>query len=50
MKIDWHNIGTAVGVSIAIGGTIVALLRGFFQTKHGCEDTQERFRKNRRDT
>ena len=38
--IDWHNIATITGVMIGLGGAMFAILKGFFQTKKGCEDHQ----------
>ena len=40
MKINWHDVITIVMTMIALGGAMMAALRGFFITRKSCEDTQ----------
>ena len=44
MSVNWHNVAGIVAaivtISIAIGGTMLALMRGFFITTKKCEETQ----------
>lgn len=40
MKFDWHTIGTIIVTVIAVGGVMVALLRGFFMTPKKCNEVQ----------
>jgi hypothetical protein len=40
MKIQWHTIGTIIISVIAMGGVMVALLRGFFMTPKKCTEMQ----------
>ena len=41
IDIEWHELAAVSVGCIAIGGTVVALLRGFFQTKKGCDMGQQ---------
>ena len=40
MKINWHDVATIVVTMIALGGVMMAILRGFFVTAKSCSDTQ----------
>jgi len=42
MKINWHDVATIVVTMIALGGVMMAILRGFFVTAKGCSETQNR--------
>lgn len=42
MSVNWHDVATITVTMIALGGVMVALLRGFFQTKKDCELDQDK--------
>ena len=42
MDINWHNIGTIVAVMIAVGGVMIALMKGFFMTSKACTENQDK--------
>jgi uncharacterized membrane-anchored protein YhcB (DUF1043 family) len=42
MKFDWHTIATIIVTVIAVGGVMVALLRGFFMTPKKCTEMQDK--------
>jgi hypothetical protein len=38
--INWHTVATLTIMMIAVGGAIIAILRGFFMTPKRCEEMQ----------
>lgn len=46
MKFDWHTIATIIVTVIAVGGVMVALLRGFFMTPKKCTYMQDKCQTN----
>ena len=40
----WHELGGLVTAFVVTGGTGVALLKGFFQTKKGCVVIHKEFK------
>ena len=42
MKFDWHTLATIIITIIAVGGAMVALLRGFFMTPKRCVSMQDK--------
>ena len=40
MIINWHDVATIVVTMTALGGVMMAILRGFFVTRKSCEGTQ----------
>ena len=46
MKLDWHTLATIIITVIAVGGVMVALLRGFFMTPRKCSEMQDKCQGN----
>ena len=46
MKVNWHDVATIFVTMIALGGVMMAILRGFFVTAKGCSETQNRCQLN----
>ena len=42
MIIDWKNLAAMTTVAVFVGGIMLILLKNFFQTKSGCENTRDR--------
>jgi len=42
MKVNWHDVATIVVTMIALGGVMMAALRGFFVTTKACANTQDK--------
>ena len=39
-SVNWHQLGGMLAIVIAVGGVIMAILKGFFVTNKRCDDTQ----------
>ena len=46
MKVNWHDVATIFVTMIALGGVMMAILRGFFVTAKNCSETQNRCQLN----
>jgi len=46
LKINWHDVATIVVTMIALGGVMMAILRGFFISRKSCEYTQNKCQLN----
>ncbi len=46
MQINWQEVATIVITMATVGGVMLGILKGFFQTKEGCAKIQDRCSQN----